>query len=100
MIVKRLMDRDRRCASGAATVRERLWNRSATSVAEVVRLRSELSRVRLPIPLPHGRGSSQAVSRRGGLALMVVLVALAIVSAIGMSLLKSAISQHRQAARD
>ncbi len=38
--------------------------------------------------------------RRGGLALMVVLVALAIVSAIAMSLLKSAISQHRQAARE
>ena len=38
--------------------------------------------------------------RRGGLALMVVLVALAIISAIGMSLLKSAISQHRQVARD
>ena len=49
---------------------------------------------------PRSPGSSQVVSHRGGLALMVVLVALAIVSAIGMSLLKSAISQHRQAARD
>ena len=43
---------------------------------------------------------SGRATHRGGLALVVVLVALAIVSAISMSLLKSAISQHRQAARD
>jgi Tfp pilus assembly protein PilX len=38
--------------------------------------------------------------RRGGLALMVVLVALAIVSAIALSLLRISVLHHRQAERE
>src|SRR5438093_10035957 len=68
----------------------------------VVHLTEQLAFATRFAPLNGGlrRAAAFQGRRRSGLALMVVLVALAIVSAIGMSLLKSAISQHRQAARD
>lgn len=42
----------------------------------------------------------RTTSRRAGLALLVVLVALAIVSTIGMTLLRMALMHHRQAQRE
>lgn len=46
------------------------------------------------------RRNVRTTSRRSGLALLVVLVALAIVSTIGMTLLRMALMHHRQAQRE
>lgn len=45
------------------------------------------------------RSPNGTATRRSGLALLVVLVALAIVSTIGMTLLRMALMHHRQAQR-
>ena len=46
-----------------------------------------------------GRDAHTTKSRRSGMALLIVMVALAIVSAIGMSLLRMSLMHHRQAQR-
>ena len=46
-----------------------------------------------------GRDADTTASRRSGLALLVVLVALAIVSSIGIMLVRMSLMHHRQAQR-